>query len=198
MIIPLRAIVFQAFFLLIVIAIEASILYRRLNIGRKKSVEYAAAMNLFSASFGWIIFFIFVPRLPRELQAEIISYIFFNNFFYPTDFQPVLWLVVAAIVTFFVSLFVKIRILEILRYLLKPELVRDDFKPGNPLSIAEPILSMTGIKSKTLKQKSKTQKILLGRRQAIAILWGHAASNTAMLVLLFLRNILNRKNERNL
>ncbi|MCT7951621.1 hypothetical protein NG798_17595 [Ancylothrix sp. C2] len=191
MLIPLRAILFQAFFLLIVIAIEASILYWRLKIGRKKSVEYSAAMNLFAAIFGWVVFFLFVPLLSRDLKAQIISYIFFNKFFYPSDFQPVLWLVVAAVISFFVSLFVKIRLLEILRYLLKPELVRDDFQPGTPLSLAEPILSMTGIKSKTLKQKSKSQKILLGRRQAIAILWGHATSHTTILLLLFLRNILS-------
>jgi hypothetical protein len=173
MIIPLRAILFQAFFLIIVTAIEASILYWRLKFGRKKSVQYSAAMNLFAAIFGWVIFFSVVPILPKELKAEIISYIFFNNFFYPTNYSPVLWLVVAAIASF------------------------EDFKITNPLTLAEPILSMTGIKSKTLKQKSKSQKILLGRRQAIAILWAHATSHTTMVFLLFLRNILSRKNERN-
>lgn len=197
MIIPLRAILFQAFFLIIVVAIEASILYWRLKFGRKKSVQYSAAMNLFAAIFGWLVFFIVVPILPKELKAEIISYIFFNNFFYPTNYSPVLWLVVAAIISFFLSLFVKIRLLEILRYLLKSEIVAEDFKITNPLTLADPILSMTGIKSKTLKQKSKSQKILLGRRQAIAILWAHATSHTTMVFLLFLRNILSRKNERN-
>jgi hypothetical protein len=78
---PFRAIVFQFLFLLIAIAIESIIYRRRMRLGFRTSVQYAASVNLLSVVVGWLIFFIVVPLLPEPLKTQFISYIFFDQFY---------------------------------------------------------------------------------------------------------------------
>ncbi|AVZ29666.1 filament integrity protein fraC [Nodularia spumigena CS-584] len=79
-ILPIGAILFEFLFLLIAIPIEAYVLNKRLKFDKKTSAFYAIAINLFSSTIGWIIFFIIEPMLPINLKSELISYTFFHTF----------------------------------------------------------------------------------------------------------------------
>jgi hypothetical protein len=80
-ILPARAIAFQILFLLVAIALEAIVLYRRLPYDYKSSVRYATTMNLLSTFVGWIVFFNVQPVLPEELKIQLISLFFFERVF---------------------------------------------------------------------------------------------------------------------
>ena len=80
-ILPLRAIAFQALFLLMAIALEAVVLYQRLPYGYKTSVQYAATLNLLSTFLGWVVFFNLQTILPDDLRIQVISFLFFEQFF---------------------------------------------------------------------------------------------------------------------
>ncbi|MEW5856297.1 MAG: filament integrity protein FraC [Cyanobacteriota bacterium] len=117
---PLQAILFQFLFLLVAIAIESFILYRQLNLSRKRSIDYAISINLFSTVLGWIVFFYVHPWLPRSLKSQLISYIFFDRFF-PFDQSPniVTELILSGFVVFFANFVVKLKGLELLQILLE-------------------------------------------------------------------------------
>lgn len=79
-VLPLRAVLFQILFLMIAVATESSIFHHRWRVSRKTSMEYAIALNLFSTTIGWLLFFIALPLLPVDLKQQIINFIFFNYF----------------------------------------------------------------------------------------------------------------------
>ena len=76
---PLKAIVFQALFLMVAVTIEAGILRQRLLLGFKTSVQYATAVNLAAVVAGWIVFLVLEPLAPPEIKSQIISYILFDR-----------------------------------------------------------------------------------------------------------------------
>ena len=78
-ILPLRMVAFQVLFLLVAIAIESSILRRRLRFGFKTSVQYTLAINLAAIAIGWIVFLVMEPFSPVEIKSQIISYILFDR-----------------------------------------------------------------------------------------------------------------------
>lgn len=80
-VLPARAIAFQILFLLVAIALEAIVLYRRLPYGYKVSVQYATTINLLSTLVGWVIFFNLQQVLPEDLRVQLISFFFFERFF---------------------------------------------------------------------------------------------------------------------
>ncbi|MBD2740390.1 filament integrity protein FraC [Coleofasciculus sp. FACHB-1120] len=117
---PLQAILFQFLFLLIAIAIESFILYRRLNLSRKRSIDYAISINLLSTILGWIVFFYIHPWLPRSLKSQLMSYIFFDRFFsFAQSPNIVTELILSSFVAFFATFIVKLKGLEILQLLLE-------------------------------------------------------------------------------
>ena len=84
-VLPLRAILFQFFFLMVAISIDAVVFYRNVeDLDYKPSVQYASVANLSSTCLGWLIFFGIQPLLPLGLKEQLISYIFFGQFF-PND-----------------------------------------------------------------------------------------------------------------
>lgn len=201
MVLPLRAILFQVLFLLIAVAIEAMILHWRLKMGRKKSVGYAASLNLLSTVVGWLLFFFTAPRLSPGLKAQLISYILFNKFFSPpTSSSPVFWIIQAAIITFFISLFVKIRAYQLFKFLNKPKPEQAD-KTGErrgtarseyPLYVENAVAIGHAVvfgevphKKRLSEPKNLPNSFVLSRRQAMALLWAHAASHSAILLILF-------------
>jgi len=100
-VLPLRAIAFQILFLLVAIALEAIVLYRRLPYDYKTSVRYAATLNLFSTFIGWLIFFNVQQVLPEDLRVQLISFFFFERFFanaWMSGMAPMI--VTTALVTF--------------------------------------------------------------------------------------------------
>ncbi|MDX2228075.1 MAG: hypothetical protein NW220_00465 [Leptolyngbyaceae cyanobacterium bins.349] len=80
-VLPARAIAFQILFLLVAIALEALVLYRRLPYDYKTSVRYAATINLLSTFVGWVFFFNVQQLLPEDLRIQLISFFFFERFF---------------------------------------------------------------------------------------------------------------------
>lgn len=129
-ILPLKAIAYQSLFLLIAIAIEATILYQRLNedamktlparpvVSPKQSIQYATVSELLTAVVGWLVFFLFFSTttiLPADLQAALLNFIFFDKW---TDETATL-LILVSFITFFASLAVKHLGLLGLRWLLQ-------------------------------------------------------------------------------
>ncbi|WP_017716285.1 filament integrity protein FraC [Kamptonema formosum] len=209
MVLPLRAILFQVLFLLIAVAIEAMILRWRLKMGPKKSVGYAASLNLLSTVAGWLIFFFAAPRLSPDLKAQLISYIFFNNFFSPpAPSSPVFWIVQAATLIFFITLFIKIRSYQLFQYLNKPKLKRAEgtgerratarseypLYVENAVTIGHAVVFGEVPHKKTLSEpKNLPNSFVISRRQAIALLWAHAASHSAILLILFCQSYFSQR-----
>jgi hypothetical protein len=109
-VLPLRAIAFQIVFLLIAIAIEATVLHKQLDIPPKLSVQFAAAMNLLTTVLGWLVIFFLLgtsPFLPtpllNELKIVLMNFIFFDQWSNGTAEL----LIMICFITFFVSLGVK-------------------------------------------------------------------------------------------
>lgn len=113
MILPLRAIVFQLLLTTVAIAVESSILHKRLKLSRKTSLEYAASLNLLTLLAGWYLFFVFFDSLPSGMKSSVIQFILFNQ----ASNQTLLFLFVAGVLTFFISLGIKIRGWQVLEYL---------------------------------------------------------------------------------
>ena len=129
---PLQAILFQFLFLLIAIAIESFILYRQLNLSRKRSIDYAISINLFSTILGWIVFFYVHPWLPRSLKSQLISYMFFDRFFsFAQSPNIVTELILSCFVVFFANFVVKLKGLELLQILLELPLYGERQKQDN-------------------------------------------------------------------
>jgi len=124
-VVPLRAIAFQIVFLLMAIAIEATVLHKQLDISPKQSVQFAASTNLLTTVLGWLsIFFllgtaIVLPTpLLTELKMALMNFIFFDQWSNGTAEL----LIMICFITFFVSLGVKWLGLVGLDWLMKKDL----------------------------------------------------------------------------
>ena len=118
-ILPIGVILFEFLFLLTAIPIEAYVFNKRLKFDKKTSTFYAIAINLFSSTMGWIIFFVIEPMLPIELKSELISYIFFHNF-RSGNTQGLL--ILTAFTIFFLTFFMKFFLLKFFVVSLKENL----------------------------------------------------------------------------
>jgi hypothetical protein len=177
-VLPLRAIAFQSLLLLVAIALEAIVLRQRLRIGYRPSVQYAATLNLLATSLGWLVFLSFEPVIPEPLRTQIISYILFNHF-YINDWASNLpfFLIVAGLISFFATLWIKLQgLIWLLRLLgLAPQ---DEPEKDVVLSRKERYdLARRG------RQGKGTTSV-----RTVAILEANAVSFTAILLLLLLRN----------
>ncbi|MBD2260467.1 filament integrity protein FraC [Pseudanabaena sp. FACHB-2040] len=177
-VLPLRAIVFQSLLLLVAVALEAIILRQRLRIGYRPSVQYAATLNLLATSLGWLTFLSLEPVTPEPLRTQIISYILFNHF-YLNEWAgnlPII-LVMAGIISFFATLWIKLKALEWLLKLLGITPIEEPEK--------DPILSRK--ERYDLARRGQQGKGTTSTR-TVAVLEANAVSFTAILLLLLLRN----------
>jgi hypothetical protein len=133
-VVPLRAIAFQTVFLLMAIAIEATVLHKQLNISPKQSVQFAASVNLLTTVLGWLGTFFLLGTsmvLPTplftELKMALMNFIFFDQWSKGTAEL----LIMICFITFFVSLGVKWLGLIGLDWLMKKDL------PEAPKVVAE-------------------------------------------------------------
>jgi hypothetical protein len=170
---PLRAIAFQIVFLLMAIAIEATILHKRLNISPKQSVQFAASLNLSTTVLGWLgIFFLLSTSLvlptplTRELKMALMNFIFFDQ----RSKGSTELLIMICFVTFFVSLGVKWLGLVGLDWLMKKDL------PETP-----PVVTETRVFI------SPQRKLREFRPRFDAIFVANAWSYSAILVALLIR-----------
>jgi hypothetical protein len=109
-VVPLRAIAFQIVFLLMAIAIEATVIHKQLDYPAKQSVQFSTSINLLATVLGWLAIFFLLgtsPILPTplltELKIALLNFIFFDQW---TNGTAEL-LILICFVTFFASLFVK-------------------------------------------------------------------------------------------
>ena len=171
-ILPLRAVVFQALFLLIAIALEAWVFYRTLGLDDyKASMQYAISVNLLSTFIGWLCFFISQPWLPLTWNVQLISFIFFENFHADPFFlnvAPVL--VVFALGMFLGTFFIKLKGLDLLERLLEKE--------QKPASLVE---------TRSVRFRGRQTPPARSNSRIYAVLVANALSFSVILLLLFLR-----------
>ncbi|MBW4517560.1 MAG: hypothetical protein KME11_20340 [Timaviella obliquedivisa GSE-PSE-MK23-08B] len=124
-VVPLRAIAFQIVFLLMAIAIEATVLHKQLNIPPKQSVQFAASINLLTTVLGWLVTFLLLGTslalptpLLTELKIALMNFIFFDQWSNGTAEL----LIMICFITFFVSLGMKWLGLVGLDWLMKKDL----------------------------------------------------------------------------
>ncbi|MGK7900125.1 MAG: filament integrity protein FraC [Hormoscilla sp.] len=113
MILPLRAVVFQILLTTVAIAVESLLLHKRLKLSRKTSLEYAVSLNFLTLFAGWYLFFVFFDTLPSQMKLNVIELILFNK----ASNQTLLLLFVAGVLTFFISLGIKLKGWQGLEYL---------------------------------------------------------------------------------
>ena len=178
-VLPLQAILFQSLFIAIAIAIEAYIFQRQWQLGRRKSVEYSLALNLFSTVVGWVIFFAAQPLLSPTLKKQIITYIFFNNLgsTSSTGSFPFIYGEIALLVflSFVFILMSELLFLEVLRSLTREE---------SPVE-SEPRYRYTTTSSLYRRYyESKKERI-----NSTTILVANALSGSAILLISFLKDL---------
>jgi hypothetical protein len=173
-VLPLRAIVFQFLFLVVAIAIETVILYRYLEIDYKTSVQYAATVNLLTTFLGWIIFFNVLPLLPQGLRTQLISFIFFEQFFQNNWFVGVFPFIITASLAIFLGTFIlKVKGLDLLDYLLGKT-------PSAPPPAEKPI---------RFQGRANQVAGFRANSRTYAVFVANAMSFSAILLLLFVRFI---------
>jgi hypothetical protein len=175
---PLKAVVFQILFLLVAIAIEAGILRQQLQLSYQKSIQYATTINLLAVVTGWFTFLLVEPLIGPRLQAQIMSYIFFDRLMSNSLRPQMGWIIlIAGFVAFFTTLLIKLKGLELLMRLLGDWNLPDQPQPTS--------------------RRDKYKRARLGRalaqsapRFSTAVLRGNALSFSAILLLLLLRTYL--------
>lgn len=112
-VLPLRMIVMQSLLMVVAIAVESTVLHWELRQPYRKSIEYATFLSLFCVTVGWLAFFTVERLLPVQTKAELISYVFFDQWQISTNFLIVL----LGLVVFFFSVFIKLQGLEFLDFI---------------------------------------------------------------------------------
>jgi hypothetical protein len=174
---------FQSVFLLVAIALEARVLYQRLYLTRRRSVEYATSINLLATVIGWLAFFLLKDFLPLPIKSELVSYIFFDRFLAPFPEGFYLMLACTGVVIFFSAFLIKLKGLQLLEALLG----RTPKEQSNP----EQISSNHGHNrlSKNLPERLERAVTRTDPNQATAILLANVYSHSAIALLLALRFI---------
>lgn len=186
-VIPLRAIALQSLLLLVVILIEAIVLFRLLRtsdnqtISPKQSVQYSASINLLSTVFGWFTIFSFFgleTSLPtdwtRNLETALLNFIFFNQF----SNQSLSFLIVVGFLTFFASFIVEQVGLWGLRWLLQSEF------PQISETDAERERTITVVMRDLRKEPRNDNQLNIS-----AVLFANAWSYSAVLLILLILNL---------
>lgn len=172
---------FQSVFLLVAIALEARVLYQRLYLTRRRSVEYATSINLFAAVVGWLAFFLIQGFLPLPIKSELVSFIFFDRFLSPFPESFYLMLASTGVVVFFSAFLIKLKGLQLLEALLE----RTPKEQSNP----EQIISTRNRLKKSLPERLERAVTRTDPNQATAILLANVYSHSAIALLLALRFI---------
>ncbi|HEY9641748.1 MAG TPA: filament integrity protein FraC [Coleofasciculaceae cyanobacterium] len=177
-ILPLRAIVLQSLFLLMAIAIESTVLKRRMPLTPKDSVYFATAINLLCVILGWLALFIFLNManiLPPGIQVPLISFIFFDQW----SGETATLLIVSCFIIFFVSLGIKLLGLLGLRLLLEMDKTIEKKPEEQP---AEPV------PTKFFRELRQEPSAL--RSEITTLLFANAWSYSSILAVLVLRQAL--------
>jgi hypothetical protein len=179
LILPLRAVLLQSLFLLVTIAIEAVILRWELRMPYKRSVQYAATLNLLSMVIGWLSFFLTLPILDARLLEDVISYVLFDRL--PIN---VFLIVVGGFIAFMLSFLVKLYGLKGLDFILE----RQGPKPVEDAPPTE--RSRRSFTSPATRYRESDRPQTPQSSPRYAILLANAASYSAIAAILTLRILL--------
>ncbi len=177
-VLPLQTFLFQSLFLIISIALESRVFYKRLILSRKASIEYATILNLLAASVGWLVFFTIQNWIPPLLKDQLVSYIFFDRLLGSHPENLIVVITATGIVLFIGAFLVKLQGLELLEALLEQRGKNQD-KPELIASRRYPTLADRLGRTTTRNTPNHATTILLA----------NAYSHSAILLLLFLRFI---------
>lgn len=167
---PLKMIVFQGLLMLVAIAVEAYVLRKELKLLPKQSIDYATTINFLSVAVGWVVFFAFQSIVSDGLRIKLINCIFFDRWQ-----QDILWgIILAAVVTFFVSFFVKLVGLSQLRIFL-----------GDKKAESNEDENTKTLKFGTSRRAAKSSLKVSG--EGNAVLKANALSYSAISLILFVR-----------
>ncbi|WP_416676155.1 filament integrity protein FraC [Egbenema bharatensis] len=206
-VLPLRAIAFQALFLLIAIAIEATVLRRTLAtekkefISPKQSIHYAGTINLLCTVVGWLGFFLFFTiayTLPSawtaRVEANLVNFIFFDQWTNETATS----LIVIGLIMFFASYGVKQAGLNGLRSTLQAGIDNKEKEQADPGESGESVIQEVKsprrwARSGAIRVRGKeTSALQTMPPQAKAVFYANAWSFSAILAILMLRLALLR------
>ena len=168
LVLPLGTVLYQCFFLLLSIAIEAFILRRGLRLNQRKSVEYATSINLLSITIGWLIFFIVISLFAQQVEPSVISYILFDRLF--GNRYTYFWLLASIVFTF-----------------LGTSLVKFSGLYGLQLLLGEKGLPINEDAAASWKNFSLKKQVKQVTKEAKTVLWANACSSSAVVVLLLIR-----------
>lgn len=180
-VLPLKAVIFQILFLLVATALEAMVLRQKLRLGYKQSVRYAAAINLLTVVIGWFAFLTIEPWIDARLQAQVISYVLFDNLINNT-LKPQMGLIilVAGLVAFFMTLIIKLKGLELIM-----KSIGTWSLPTQPQALSRQDRYSRSRTGTTSYQQAASQF-------AIAVLQANALSFSAIFLLLMIRSYVLR------
>ncbi|MBD1824083.1 hypothetical protein H6F51_16500 [Cyanobacteria bacterium FACHB-DQ100] len=167
-VLPLRAILYQLFFIVLAIAVEAIVLQFYLGIGKKSSIQYASTANLFSTVVGWLVFFSSDRWLPQPWQQQLMNYIFLD------EISNYSLLVVIAFVTFLGTFVVKLQSLNWLDLILE----------NKPTSVME-VRDRTKFQGKSA-QRQAFQEV---PSRALAVLLANSASFALIALIILIRTV---------
>lgn len=167
-VLPLRAILYQLFFIVLAIAVESVVLHAYLGIGKKSSVQYASTANLFSTVVGWLVFFSSDRWLPQPLQQQLMNYIFLD------EISNYSLLVGIAFLTFLGTFAVKLQSLNWLDLILE----------GKRTQVTE-VRDRTKFQGRT-PQRQAFQEL---PSRALAVLLANSVSFTVIALILLVRTV---------
>lgn len=176
-VLPIPTILFQALFLLVAIALEATVFHKRLNLTRKISIDYAISINLLCVIMGWLAFFLLLRFVPQPLKTQIISFVFFDHLLTPQPSNLNLIIVSTGIVIFFCAFLIKLKGLEVLEALLNRS-------PGQSSSESPDEGRSLSLSARLNRAIAHTDV-----NEATVVLLANALSHSAILLLLFFRFI---------
>lgn len=183
LILPLPTIVFQILFLAIAIASEATVFNRLAGMSQRRSVEYAATMELLVLCMGWTCFFLGYDFLPAAMQADLQALILQGV--WSSDLNN--WLLVVVPVVFFLVLELKAIAVQILDLILKYP------APGSDLGLSE---GEDADRALTLTARNRLQTFfqryqeIQGEIAKKTIFWGHIASTGVGALVIAIQTIL--------
>lgn len=196
-VLPLRTILYQSVFLLIAIAIEATVLYRLLDPQPtpKQSIQFATSINLLCTVVGWLFFFVFygiATALPStwttRFETNLVQFIFFDRW----TSETATTLILISLIMFFASFAIKQSGLTGLRWLLQAGEKKEAKKSAEELADAplktnpSPRKVIQDMRYVEPPEKVPTEQASK-RAQAKAVLSANAWSFSAISALLILR-----------
>lgn len=137
MILPIPTFISQILFLIVSVAIEAYVFVWRARMGRRRSIEYAMAMELLMLCVGWTAFFTAFELVPPDVRLALTQLIVLGEW---SDTLNA-WTFLGLTVSFFLALELKTLSVQVLDFWLAdpvepPATPAGDLVDGNSKLIA--------------------------------------------------------------